>query len=304
MLSKVNAPNKINVPQVLAELNDKGIAVIENFLPADELAQMQQCYEQNLAHPKFNTWNGYQQNEKWRLLIENLLTLSPAFLYPMRNDDVMSICRHYIGNKFQVTEVRGWQTIRTTRNFHGWHTDAWYDVDACNEPPPQLKLAIYLTDVTTGEFAYVEQSHKDKHGPNHWNKAQVDDMGLPISHVTGKAGTAFLFDTSGVHRQNHPVLEPRNVVFYNFHDPAIPIQSLDKSYDRYAPLLLNAAFLKNLTKEQERILGFGDERYFEQGFVPKRRYPSLHNIVKTALNLRLLGQDWGQFYRRAKAKVF
>lgn len=293
----------IDVNRVLSQLEQDGIAVIEGLIPQDQLSLMQQCFEQNLSHPRFNTWTGYQQNEKWRLLIEDLLTLSPAFYYPIQNEQLMNICREYIGDKFQMTEARGWKTIRTMRNFHGWHNDAWYDVDQCNEPPPQLKLAVYLTDVTSGEFAYVETTHKQKYPPGHWNKAQVDEMGLPIRHVTGKAGTGFLFDTSGVHRQNYPVLEPRNVVFYNFHDPAFPIQGLDKSYDRYAPLLLNAAFLQGLSKEQERILGFGDERYFKAGFTPKQRYPSLHGLVKTGLNLRLLGQDYGQFCRRIMSKI-
>lgn len=294
----------LNVNEVIQQLEDTGIAVIEDFLPPEVLQQMQNCFDKNLAHPRFNTWSGYQQNEKWRLLLEDLLTLSPSFLYPLYRDDLMEVCREYIGEKFQLTEARGWETIRTTRNFHGWHTDAWYDVNKCETPPPQLKLAIYLTDVKSGEFAYIEQSHKMNHGPGHWNKKQVDEMDLPINYVKGKAGTAFFFDTSGIHRQNYPVLDPRYVVFYNFHDPAFPIQDLDKSYNRYAPLILNAAFLKNLTQEQERILGFGDERYFQEDFVPIQRYPSLHKMVSMGLALRLLGQDLGQFFRRVKAKLF
>ncbi|MCX2792549.1 phytanoyl-CoA dioxygenase family protein [Vibrio sp. Sgm 5] len=294
----------LNVEDILKQLRENGIVVLDGYVPLPKLEQMQRCFDQHLTHPQFNTWTGYQQNERWRLLIENLLTLSPAFLYPIQHDDLMHICRDYIGDRFQVTEVRGWKTIRTTRNFHGWHNDAWYDVDRCQEPPPQIKLGVYLTDVDSGEFAYVEQSHRQKLAPGHWNKAQVDEMNLPIRHVTGKAGTAFLFDTSGVHRQNYPVLTSRNVVFYNFHDPAFPIQSLDKEYDRYAPLLLNAAFLKGLTKEHERILGFGDERYFEDGFIPKQRYPALHSLVKAGLFTRLLGQDCQQLFNRVAAKIF
>ena len=292
----------INVQDVVEQLSKNGIAVLENFISVSEVVQKQQCYENSLRHSQFNTWQGYQQNERWRLLIENLLTLSPAFMFPIKNDDLMTICRVYIGEKFQVTEARGWKTIKTKRNFHGWHNDAWYDVNKCQSPPPQLKLGIYLSDVESGEFAYVEQSHLKKLNPGHWNQKQVDIMNLPIRHVTGKAGTAFLFDTSGIHRQNYPVLVSRNVAFFNFHDPSFPIQSLDKTYDRYAPLLLNAAFLSDLTKEQERILGFGDKRYFEEAFVPKQRYPVLHQMVQLALTSRLLGQDFGQFIRRLIAK--
>ena len=293
----------IDAYDVVEQLNEKGIAVLEKFVPETILSQMQQSYEKSLRHPQFNTWQGYQQNERWRLLIENLITLSPAFMFPIKNDALMKVCRLYIGEAFQVTEARGWKTIRTERNFHGWHNDAWYDITQCESPPPQLKLGIYLSDVESGEFAYVEQSHHQKLLPGHWNQTQVDSMNLPIKHVTGKAGTAFLFDTSGIHRQNYPVLVSRNVAFFNFHDPSFPIQSLDKSYDRYAPLLLNAAFLGNLTKEQERILGFGDKRYFEEAFIPNQRYPILHKMVQLSLTSRLLVQDFEQLIRRVIAKI-
>jgi len=288
----------INIDYVKSQLDEKGVAVLPNPLPKAELQKMKSTFVQQLTHPQFNTWTGYQQNEKWRLLIEDLLTLSPAFLFPVLNDSLMEVCRQYIGNNFQMTEARGWQTIRTNRNFHGWHNDAWYDVQACGTPPAQLKMGIYLSDVDSGEFCYVETTHKQKLTPDHWNDKQVKNMNLPVRHVKGKAGTIFLFDTCGIHRQNSPILNKRNVIFFNFHDPAIPIQALDQSYNRYAPLLLNAAFLKNLTKEQERILGFGDTRYFQEAAIPKQRYPWLHKLAKLGLGLRLLLQDFNTLYQR------
>lgn len=288
----------INIDHVKRQLDETGIAVLADPLPVKVLQKMQTTFAQQLTHPQFNTWTGYQQNEKWRLLIEDLLTLSPAFLFPVLNDSIMEICRQYIGTDFQMTEARGWQTVRTNRNFHGWHNDAWYDVQACGTPPAQLKMGIYLSDVDSGEFCYVETTHKQKLTPDHWNDKQVKNMSLPIRHVKGQAGTFFLFDTCGVHRQNSPILTKRNVVFFNFHDPEIPIQNLDQSYNRYSPLLLNAAFLKGLTKEQERILGFGDNRYFQEAISPKQRYPWLHRFAKLGLGLRLQGQDLQQLYQR------
>jgi hypothetical protein len=40
-----------------------------------------------------------------------------------------------------------------------------------------------------------------------------------IVEVTEPAGSAFLFDTSGIHRQGTPILQPRYAVFFNYHDP-------------------------------------------------------------------------------------
>lgn len=288
----------INVDLVKSQLDENGIAVIEDALPTEILQKMQSTFVKQLAHPQFNTWNGYQQNEKWRLLIEDLLTLSPAFLYPVINDSLMEVCRQYIGDDFQMTEARGWKTIETNRNFHGWHNDAWYNVQECETTPAQLKMGIYLSDVDSGEFCYVQKSHQQKLKPDHWNNKQVKNMDATVKHVKGKAGTAFLFDTCGIHRQNSPILKKRNVVFFNFHDPSVPIQLLDQSYNRYSPLLLNAAFLQDLTKEQERILGFGDKRYFQENVSPKQRYPGLHKIAQLGLALRLHGQDFQQLCQR------
>ena len=93
--------------------------------------------------------------------------------------------------------------------------------------------------------------------------------GVPESQIVemkGAAGTAFLFDTSGTHRQGVPMLEPRQAIFYNYHDPSVPLQHEDVNYYRYHPLLLNAAFLGGLSDEDQRILGFGNKTNYIQGF--------------------------------------
>jgi hypothetical protein len=60
-----------------------------------------------------------------------------------------------------------------------------------------------------------------------------------------------------------PMLEPRQAIFYNYHDPSVPLQQEDVTTYRYHPLLLNAAFLGNLSDEDRRILGFGDQTNFQ-----------------------------------------
>ena len=68
------------------------------------------------------------------------------------------------------------------------------------------------------------------------------------------------FDTSGIHRQGVPMLEARQALFYNYHhDPSVPLQPDDVKYYRYHPLLLNAAFLGNLSAEDMGIFGFGNK---------------------------------------------
>jgi len=51
----------------------------------------------------------------------------------------------------------------------------------------------------------------------------------------------------------------RDLNFYNYRDPAVPLSPDNIESYRYHPLPLNAAFLGNLTPEDQSILGLGDK---------------------------------------------
>jgi hypothetical protein len=108
-----------------------------------------------------------------------------------------------------------------------------------------------------------------------------------------------LFDTSGIHRQGVPMLEERQACFFNYHNPHIALQQEDVDYYRYHPLILNAAFLGNLSQQDQRILGFGNLANFVPAFERKSRHPFLHNAFSithdlvlraTALRERIAGR--------------
>ena len=107
--------------------------------------------------------------------------------------------------------------------------------------------------------------------------------------VTGPAGTAFLFDTSGIHRQSSPIREPRQAVFYCFHDPAIPLQAEDIAYYRYHPLILNAAFLGNLDEEDRRILGFGNKTNYIPCYERQPKHTMFQAAMSAAFEVKLRG---------------
>lgn len=295
---------------VVEALERDGIAVLPDFLTGDALASIQDSFNRALARPNFNTWVGYEQNEKWRVLVENLLMLDPhcmtdCAVHPL----VGEVLRRYVGPDVALVEARGWKTIRTTRTFHGWHEDAWYH-PSVQQRPREVKLAVYLTDVTSGHFSYIAGSHlrNANQFPRHWPQREVAPMMHLARDVKGPAGTAFLFDTAGVHRQTTPVLEPRNVMFFNYHDPAVPLQDEDAKAGRYRPISLNAGFLpESLTPEQTRLLGFGRARAKPayEGVIGRadlRRYPGLHDAVALALAARLEAQEihrTGRELRRA-----
>jgi hypothetical protein len=112
--------------------------------------------------------------------------------------------------------------------------------------------------------------------------------------ITGAAGTAFLFDTSGIHRQGVPMLEPRQAIFYNYHDPRVRLQQEDVSYYRYHPLLLNAAFLGDLSSEDQRILGFGNKTNFQPCFERQARISFAHKAFSAAFSAQLRARELRQ----------
>src|SRR5262245_29170750 len=62
--------------------------------------------------------------------------------------------------------------------------------------------------------------------PRPVKSTEVKDVpGSRVVEALGPAGTAFMFDTSGI--QGVPMLEERHAVFLNYHDPDVPLQRED-----------------------------------------------------------------------------
>jgi hypothetical protein len=110
----------------------------------------------------------------------------------------------------------------------------------------------------------------------------------------GPAGTAFLFDTSGIHRQSIPILEPRQAIFCNYHDASVPLQQEDIDYYRYHPLLLNAAFLGGLSAEDYRVLGFGEKANYQPGYARTPSQPHFLSLMQRTYDARLFAGEWSQ----------
>ena len=286
-----------------SQLDRDGIVLLPQLVTSPQLQEMQQAFEARLRHMAWNDTLGYERTEMYRHMIQDVLTLDQGFLSFALHPLVLQVLKEYLGPHFQLVETKGWRSLPTRKDFHGWHGDAWYDQKAVSSIPREVKLAIYLTDVRSGAFNYIKGSHRKQHPrliPSHELTHISKDM---IVEATGPAGSAFMFDTSGIHRQSTPVLEPRQAVFLNYHDPAIPLQREDIEYYRYHPLLLNAAFLGNLTAEDQRVLGFGDKRNYQHGFERRRRHPMLEamsrSLVEASLHL-----DQALYYpRRAFSKA-
>lgn len=281
------ADRRSDVDALISELDANGIVVLPNLLSAERLRDMQKAFAVKLRRMRWNNIDGYYKNEVYRHMVEDVLLLDQGFVDLALHPLVKDILNSYMGTNYELTEAKGWKSLPTTRDFHGWHSDAWYDQTSASEIHREVKLGFYLTDVRTGAFNYIKGSHRQQH-PRILNKQEVND--LPVSRLvelTGPAGTAFLFDTSGIHRQGMPILEPRQAIFLCYHDPRVSLEQDNITYYRYHPLILNAALLGNLSAEDYRILGFGNKTNFQPAFESPARTPIGYKTVSATINAQL-----------------
>ena len=289
----------ITANEILTSLDRDGIAVLPAFVTGERLRGMQTSFEARLQHVRWNDTEGYEK-ERFRHQLEDVLTLDQGFVDAALHPTVKETLREYLGERYQLVEAKGWRSLPTRRDFHGWHGDTWYDQTKVSYIPREVKLGLYLTEVRSGFFEYIKGSHR-KQAPRGIGNQEV--QGVPdsmIAKIKGPAGTAFLFDTSGIHRQTVPILETRCAVFFNYHDPAVPIHKESIDYYRYHPLLLNAAFLGNLCDEDYRILGFGDKRNYFPAFTRGQKYARLQSIFEIALTAAVV---WDSEWRRILTRL-
>jgi Phytanoyl-CoA dioxygenase (PhyH) len=241
-----------SVDALASELETNGVVGLPPLLSADQLGEMQEAFAARLRRVRWNNFDG---------------------------------------PNYQLTEAKGWKSLPTNYDFHGWHGDMWYEQHDGAPIHREIKLAMYLTDVRSGAFNFIKGTHQKQH-PHNLKRDEVN--ALPLSELVelkGDAGTIFMFDTSIIHRQSIPMLEPRQAIFYAYHDPGVVLQKEDVAYYRYHPLLLNAAFLGDLSEEDQRILGFGDKRNFQPAFVREDQPSLIYRMYSASLGAQVRIQD-------------
>ena len=150
------------VTRLFAELDTNGIVVLPGLLSAEQLTGMQRAFETKLRRLRWNNFDGYQKTEPYRHMVEDVLLLDQGFVDLALHPLVKQILTRYLGNKYELNEAKGWKSLPTKRDFHGWHGDAWY-AQTDTEIPREVKLAFYLTDVRSGAFNYIKGTHRQQH---------------------------------------------------------------------------------------------------------------------------------------------
>ncbi|HYX27627.1 MAG TPA: phytanoyl-CoA dioxygenase family protein [Pyrinomonadaceae bacterium] len=270
------------VDALYVELERNGIVVLPSIVSDEQLRDMQHAFAARLQHLRWNNFDGYQRTEVYRRMVEDILVLAQGFVDLAVHPLVKKLLSRYLGATYQLTEAKGWQSLPTNYDFHGWHGDTWYEQSEDVPIHREVKLAMYLTDVRSGAFNVIRGSHRQQH-PHNLQRAEVERLQMSERiELKGPAGTVFLFDTSVIHRQGLPIREPRQAIFYAYHDASVQLQHEDIAYYRYHPLLLNAAFLGDLSEDDQRVLGFGDKRNYQPAFVRKGELSFLHRAFNSA----------------------
>src|SRR5262249_31411603 len=151
----------------------------------EQLAGMQRAFAARLKRQRWNDVDGYEKTEPYRHMVQDVLTLHQGFVDLALHPTVKAILDAYIGDRYCLCEAKGWLSLPTRKDFHGWHGDAWYDQTKVEGIPREVKLALYLTDVKSGAFSYILGTH-GKVVPHLLKKDEVPDVPADrIVQVTG-----------------------------------------------------------------------------------------------------------------------
>src|ERR1041385_8308123 len=162
--SKSRAPAKLaSVDALAAELETNGIVVLPSLVSAAALREMQEAFAARLTHMRWNNFDGYARTEVYRLMIDDVLTLAQGFVDVAIHPLVKEIVARYLGSTYQLTEAKGWKSLPTRYDFHGWHGDRWYEQAPGTPIHREVKLAMYLTDVHSGAFTVIKGTHQQQH---------------------------------------------------------------------------------------------------------------------------------------------
>ena len=93
-------------------------------------------------------------------MVQDVLTLAQGFVDVALHPQVKEAAHDYLGDTFELVEAKGWKSLPTKRDFHGWHGDSWFNKDRGKERIPQeLKLAFFSHRCgVSGGFQYIKGS--------------------------------------------------------------------------------------------------------------------------------------------------
>jgi hypothetical protein len=142
--------------RLAAELETNGIVVLPAIVEPEQLRAMQIAFASRLRRVRWNNFEGYKKTEPYRHMVEDLLLLDQGFVDIALHPLVKQLLARYLGTEYELTEAKGWKSLPTKYDFHGWHGDTWYDQSTQQTIHREIKLGMYLTDVRSGAFKFIK----------------------------------------------------------------------------------------------------------------------------------------------------
>src|SRR3954466_136795 len=144
-----------SVEALFSDLDTNGVVILPSIISDEHLRDMQDAFAAKLQHLRWNNFDGYYRTEVYRHMIDDVLLLAQGFVDLAVHPLVKGLLSRYLGSSYQLTEAKGWRSLPTKYDFHGWHGDMWYEQQANAPVHREVKLAMYLTDVRSGAFRFI-----------------------------------------------------------------------------------------------------------------------------------------------------
>lgn len=148
---------------LVSELDTNGIVVLPSLLTAEQLHYMQSAFATRLRRMRWNNVEGYQKTERYRHMVEDVLQLDQGFVDLAVHPLVKQILTRYLGTNYDLTEAKGWKSLPTKRDFHGWHGDSWYGTNTDHYYLANYydtALVQYINYYRTGDTRFLEYARK------------------------------------------------------------------------------------------------------------------------------------------------
>src|SRR5216110_288406 len=115
------------VSPLTKELEYHGVAVVRDLFTPEQLRGVQEAFALRLKRQRWNDVDGYEKTEPYRHMVQDVLTLHQGFVDLALAAPVLEALGEHVGPNFELVEAKGWLSLPTRKDFHGWHGDAWYD---------------------------------------------------------------------------------------------------------------------------------------------------------------------------------
>ena len=106
-LTTASFVDSILVRKLASELEENGAVRLPTLLPANTLRNMQDQFARRLQHMRWNNCDGYERSERYRLMVQDALTLDQGFVDLALHPLVKAVLDEYLGTRYELCEAKG-----------------------------------------------------------------------------------------------------------------------------------------------------------------------------------------------------